>query len=616
MQIKPRQHLLDIWQAVARHSFTGGEWDWGEWGGRSSVADAERLLCLLYPATEMPAFRLDDPDTTEEDVQQALRKAGSRLDIPAHLVTAVAEFMRTHTGEDKRPTFAGGYYFRTRHETEQATEEQRRLGVVDSFSMSITLCLATLGFLKVYENKTRRSDIREAIVELRQATSNRLTAAMVSLLRSFVVNVFDPDASQGRTLCELLGQGRLSQRQVLSKFQYRFRPLRAALVESIYLGIDVQEGLKDENQFFECGWAWSMVKDAPEVETCEPIGPQPEGVADPVPHLYFTVVALDGIQDLFSDRTLTLGLLNTEQQKLAEALRLRWELTQQYWSRVARFDDIRWPLEDIPWRTTGQKLESEYFSLSVAAILVHDLMCRRATDDDLTRTVGVMERLAERGRITSRMTRDDPMVHELHNVGVTLPLQGSERIGPPLQWSMNDFSAQLLKRTIQLCALSRNLASHDRLLRLADDIFDHLWGRRIRDGEGAGLWDNVHAVYPEAEIHKRPLPVSWSITERVTEVMVQAHEMYRQPPIRSLELTELARALISESAHLLGNEQMEPAPTDNGRHGMRLRDMEVKLRRARAVVDEQPGTAYALTLDVLGQLDSLARAREAANRGV
>ncbi|GAA4051092.1 SCO2524 family protein [Streptomyces shaanxiensis] len=616
MQIKPRQHLLDIWQAIARHSFDAGGWQWGDWGKESSVADAERLLCLLYPATEIPAFRLDDPDTTQEDVQQALKRAGGRLEVPASLVTAAADFMRAHTGEDKRPTFAGGYYFGSADKTKPLTEEQRQLGVVDSFSMSVTLCLATLGFLKVYETRTRRSDIKETIAELRQDTSIRLTAAMVSLLRSFTVNVFDTDSSQGATLCELLGQGRLSQRQVLNKFQNRFRSLRAAINESVFLGIDVQEGLKDENQLFECGWAWSMVKDAPEVETSEPIGPQPEGVANAVPYLYFTVVALDGIQDLFSDRTLTLGLLNTEQQKLAEALRLRWELTQQYWSGIARFDADRWPLEDIPWRTTGQKLESAYFSLSVAAILVHDLMRRRATDDDLTRTVAVVERLAERGRITSRMTREDPMVHELHNVGVALPLQGSERVGPPMTWSMTDFSAQLLKRTVQLCTLSRNLASHDRLLRLAEGIFDHMWKRRIRDGEGVGLWDNIHAAYPEAEIHKRRVPVSWSITERVTEVMVQAHQMYQQPPIRSLELTELSRALLSESAHLLGNEQMEPAPKDDGRHGMQLRNIEVKLRRARTLVDEQPGTAYALTLEVLGQLDALARAREAADRGV
>jgi hypothetical protein len=182
-----------------------------------------------------------------------------------------------------------------------------------------------------------------------------------------------------------------------------------------------------------------------------------------------------------------------------------------------------------------------------------------------------------------------------------------------MQWSMTDFSAQLLKRTIQLCTLSRSLASHDRLLRLAEDIFDHLWRRRIGDGEGTGLWDNVHAAYPETPAYEGP--VSWSITERVTEVMVQVHQMYKQPPIRSTELTQLARALLSESTHLLGNEQMEAAPSDDGRHGMQLRNIEVKLRRARDLLDQRPGTAYALALDVLGQLDALTRAREAAAQG-
>ncbi|MGW5465868.1 SCO2524 family protein [Streptomyces sp. NPDC003996] len=614
MQIKPRQHLLDIWQAMGRHSFDEGEWAWGKWGGRSSVADAERLLCLLYPATEIPAFRLDDPDVTQDDVLQALKKGGGRLDLPSRLVTAVAEFMRTHTGEDKSPSFAGGYYFGSRDEATDVTDEQRGLGVVDSYSMSITLCLATLGFLKVYETRTRRGDIHRTIDELRTATSNRLTAAMASLLRSFTVNVFDTDSSQGHMLTRFLGQGRLSQRHVLQKFQDRFSSVRAAIVESLVLGVDVVEGLKDENQFFECGWAWSVVRDAPEVQNVDSIGVQPAGLADPVPHLYFTVVALDGIQDLFSDRTLTLGLLSPEQHGLADALRLRWELTQQFWSGIARFHADRWPLEDIPWPTTGQEhgSESEYFSLSVAAILVHDLMRHRATDDDLTRTVSVMERLAERGRITSRMIRADTMIR-LHNPGVTLPLQGSERLGPPLEWSMNDFSAQLLKRTIQLCTLSRNFASHDRLLRLAEEVFDHVWMRRIRDGEGVGLWDNVCAVYPDSPVGVRPEPVSWSTTERVVEVMVQIHEMYRQPPIRSPELAGLAQALLSESAHLLGNERMEPAPREDGKRGMDLRSIEVKLRRARALVDEQPGTACALAFDVLGGLDALARARDAAD---
>ncbi|MEU0054982.1 SCO2524 family protein [Streptomyces sp. NPDC006334] len=612
MQIKPRQNLLEVWQAIGRHSFDNGEWDWGEWGGRSSVADAERLLCLMYPATEISAFRLDDPDTTQRDVERALRNAGDSTAIPGNLVKVLTHFMEQHRGEG-RPTFAGGYYFSPEDPEQQLTQEQRDVGVVDAYSMSVTLCLATLGFLKVYRGKTQRASTLAQIERLWEATSARLTAAMVSLLRSFTVNVVDVNSDQGQALTRLLGQGRLSQRQVLQRFQERFKQLRAVISESLILGLDadVTDELRNENRMFECGWAWSLVQGAPDVEvepdTAVAIGKQPEGVAHAVPYLYFTVVALDGIPDLFSERTLVLGLLNPEQQKLADALRLRWEITQQYWSAVARFGDGTWPLEEIPWRTTLQQLESEYFSLSVASILVHDLVRRRATDDDLTRTVAVMERLAERGRITSGMTRDDPAIG-LHNPGVTLPLLGSDALGPPMKWTMTDFSAQLLKRTIQLCSLSRNISSQDRLLQLAESILDHLWQRRLSEGHGVGLWDNVHAVYPESPVRQGPL--SWNIMERITECMVAAHGLYDQKPVRSSELTELSKALISEAAHLFGREQMEQAaPALKSPQGEEIKAIEADLRRARRLVGDQPGTAYALALGVLTRLDTLARAR-------
>ncbi|MFJ1971241.1 SCO2524 family protein [Streptomyces sp. NPDC087903] len=607
MQIKPRLQLLDVWQAVAGHSFRSGDWSWGEWGGRSSVADAERLLCLMYPATEIPEFRLDNPDTTQEDVEKALKEMGDTTEIPGSLVRVLSEFMGKHHGGGVGPTFSGGYYFLPEDPEQELTKEQQEIGVVDSFSMSVTLCLATLGFLKIYRTRTNRADTQKLIQGLWDATSQRLTSAMVSLLRSFTVNVFDAESSQGQALCRLLGQQRLSDRVVLQRFQERFKALRAVISESLVLGVEVEEQLRNDNRLFECGWAWSLVRDAPEVETTDDIGEQPRGAADAVPYLYFTVVALDGIQDLFSDRTLTLALLNTEQQRLAEALRLRWEITQQYWSAIARFGEGSWPLEDIPWRTTGQQLESEYFSLCVASILVHDLVRRRATDDDLTRTVGIMERLAERGRITSRMTRDDPAVR-LHNPGVALPLLGSDGQGPAMQWAMTDFSAQLLKRTIQLCSLSRNQASHDRLLQLAEDILGHLWKRRVGEGEGVGLWDNVHAAYPSSE--ERSGPLSWSITERVTECMVAASQLYTQPPIRSAELTALARSLLSESTHLLGKEQMKLAPPAKSQEGEELKGVEADLRRARLLLDTEPGTACALSMGVLRRLDTLARARD------
>ncbi|MCX5263405.1 SCO2524 family protein [Streptomyces sp. NBC_00199] len=612
MLIKPRQHLLEIWQAMTRHSFDDGDWSWGTRSGLSSVEDAERLLCLMFPATEIASLRLDDPDITQDDVAKALKAAGDPTEIPRNLVTILTEFMARHGGDDC-PSFAGGHYYAAEDPGRELTREQREIDVVDSYSMSLTLCLATLGFLKVYRGKTQRASTLAQIDRLSEAASTRLTAAMVGLLRSFTVNVVDIDSSQGRALARLLGQG-LSERQVLQRFQERFKALRAVIGESMTLGLDadVIDELRNENRLFECGWAWSLVKGAPPVEleeaTARAVGTQAEGVAHPVPYLYFTVVALDGIPELISDRTLVLGLLDSEQQKLANALRLRWEITQQYWSAVARFGDGTWPLEDIPWRTTLEQLESEYFSLSVASILVHDLVRRRATDDDLTRTVAVMERLAERGRITSGMTREDPAM-TLHDPGISLPLLGSETLGPPMRWTMADFSAQLLKRTIQLCALSRNIASQDRLLRLAENVLGHLWQRRVGDGAGTGLWDDVHAVYPESPA--RMGPTSWSVTERVTECMVAAHGLYTERPIHSPELRSLTAALLSEAAHLFGKEQMEqPAPLVKSSQGEALKAIEVDLRRARFLLDAQPGTAHALVLGVLARLDSLARARE------
>ncbi|MYR63185.1 hypothetical protein GTY54_45625 [Streptomyces sp. SID625] len=614
MQIKPRQHLLDIWRATARHSFEDGKLLTGDTDGMSSVADAERLLCLLYPATEVPAFRVDQPDTTERDVLRAVERVGSRLEIPLNLITALTQFMRTHTGADDSPTFAGGHYFKPAEAGGELTHDQAQLGVVDSYSMSVTLCLATLGFLKVYETTTTRPEVRRAVEELREATNARLTSAMISLLRSFTVNVFDAESEQGKRLIRVIGQNRQSDRAVLQQFSRRFRPLRATIIESLTRGIQVDESIRDESQLFECGWAWGVVRDAPRVTDLDVQVPgQPDGIADRLPYVYFTVVALDGIQDLFSERTLTLGLLDADQQKLSEALRLRWELSQQYWSAVARFGSERWPLEDLPWQTTGLRLESEYFSLTVAAILVHDLVRRKATDDDLTRTVAIMERLADRGRVTSRMTRNDPAIG-LHHPGVTMPLAGSDRSGGLLLWRMTDFSAQLLKRIVQLAELSRNIDAQDRLLRLAEQTFEHLWNRRIQDGAGIDLWDDVRTVYPDAR--GTPPRMSWSITERIVECLVAARNLYEQQPIRSPELAQLARELLSEATHLFGQEQLEAATgTDSGR-GRTMRSIESRLEHARSLLDDRPATAFALALPVLQELDTLAQARGAATQEV
>ncbi len=193
-----------------------------------------------------------------------------------------------------------------------------------------------------------------------------------------------------------------------------------------------------------------------------------------------------------------------------------------------------------------------------------------------------------------------------------MPLAGSERSGSRLQWRMTDFSAQLLKRTVQLAELSRNIEAQDRLLRLAEQTFEHLWSRRIEDGHGAGLWDDVRAVFPDAKDVNRRL--SWSVTERVTECLVAARNLYEQEPIRSPDLADLARDLLSEATHLFGREQLEASTGDDGSRARAMRSIENRLDHARGLVDERPATAFALALPVLRELDTLAQARTPPRR--
>ncbi|NEB16692.1 hypothetical protein [Streptomyces coelicoflavus] len=61
MQIESRQHLLGIWRALARHAIDAGKLVPGGTGGLSSIARAERLICLPVPAAEVRSTDLVRP---------------------------------------------------------------------------------------------------------------------------------------------------------------------------------------------------------------------------------------------------------------------------------------------------------------------------------------------------------------------------------------------------------------------------------------------------------------------------------------------------------------------------------------------------------------------------
>lgn len=607
MKLQPRQQILAVWRAIARISYQDGKWVWGGRDDGNSLSDAEQLLCILLPATEVPAFRLDRPDETGEDVLAALRHLGDSIEIPRLLIRVLTDYMERYTDETGRPVFSGEGYYAFEDPDNQPTRAQLSLDVVDSFSSSVALSLATVGFVRVFRGVITREDLLREVEALEAKASQRLTAAMIGLLRSFTVNVFEADSPEGQVLCRKANQSGLPQRRIIEELRDEMREINARLRDvTIGSGSGQADDLDHPNRLFECGWSWGIVRDAPTIDINEDVGTQVDGVAQPAPYLYFTVVALEAIEALFSERTRLLGLLNEEQSRLAGALQLRWDLTQSYWSKIASFGSGRWPLEDIPWQTADTE-ESDYFSLLVSSIAVQDLVHRRASDTELSRVGRVLDELANRARITRRpFAAGDPAVG-LHSPGVRVALVGTETHGPGrMSWVVSDFSPLLLKRIVRIAGLLRDTTQRTALLALGDKVWDHLEQRRLPEAPG-GLWDQPSKVFDQiAEVYEQP---SWYYTRRVVECLVTSAEMVGSPPLRSYRLGDVAGDLLSEAEHRFDHELLGGGAEAGPSMRTTLQTASATLARARDVLTEHPGTAMALAQEVLRELDRLSAAR-------
>jgi hypothetical protein len=605
MRIQPRQQLLEIWRATAGYSYRDKTWRWGGRRQANSISDAEQLLCIMFPATELPRFRLDKPDETDEEMIAALAGFGDAMDIPQLLVRVAIDYFTRYSRPDGTPIFSGGTFLYPSEEADEATEEQLGLDVVESFASSIALTLAALGFAKVFLPEVSRPDLQDEVKKLVELANRRLSAAMVGLLRSFTINDFDYTSDEGATLLRTVNQSGKPARRVAESLWLALRETAAGL-RDLNIGIEQVEDLDRPGRLFECGWSWGITTGAPVIDFAVDAGEQRDGYALDAPYLYFTVVALDGIAELFSDRTRLLRLLDEDQNRLANALRLRWDLTQRYWATIAAFDERRWPLEDIPWRTVD-RAESDYFSLLVTSIAARDLALRRDSDEDLSRLGRVLVELANRGRITRRPFENDPAVY-MHLPGVSITLEGTENFGPQLRWVATDFAPLLLKRSVFIASLINDIELRRQLLELADDIWDHLAVRRLDDGDGKDLWDQPADVFRKFE-ERFDLP-SWHHTIRMVESLTTVARMADSHPLRSSALAAFAYDLLAEAEHLYDQELLGGSPESGRAMRSRLETTRQRLRHCREIIDDRPGSAAAVLLNVLRDLDDLAAARQ------
>jgi hypothetical protein len=608
MEIQTRRHILEIWRAAIEHCYRKGQWTWGGRSGRNSISDAEQLLTILYPATAIDSLNVDTVDETADDVLDYLRSLGNAMDIPRQLMKFIGDYMRSYL-VDGTPDFSGASYFDPEDPEATVKDEQRRLHVVDSYSMSVTLCLATLGFLRVYRQGLRSAKTIQEVDELEKLCSQRLTAAMVGLLRSFTVNTFDTNDAAGQMLCGMINQRGVATEVLVRDLLEDLAEIRASLRQEVTIGLgQVADELENRGRLFECGWSWGVVDGASEISlNTTDIGTQVTGVAEARPYLYYTVVALDGIQDLFTERTRTLGLLDPEQQRLSLALQLRSELTRQFWAKIATFGrGGRWPLEDVPWRTTDGR-ESDYYSVLLTSIVVEGGGDRIVNVD---RIGNLLEELANRGRVTRRPVEDDPAIN-LHIPGMQLRLMGSEKIaeGPRLVWTVSSYTLLVLKRVLKVAQLLEDSSDRTRFLDLADLIWTQIEGRRIETGNGRGLWDEPTQVFSGTSYAPYGVP-SWYHTERVVEALVGAAAVTETPTSASDEMVDSARQLLAEAEHLFDRERLRGTNDTGEQMRESFQVVGAKLRRAREILRDRPGTASVLAQDVLRELDMVDAARQ------
>jgi hypothetical protein len=619
MRIRPRQQILDAWEAIARLYRDGGGWRWGGRDGRSSVGDAEQLLCLLGPATAIAPLGLADPDRTADDVADALRAIGSRTEIPRVVLRLTLEYLDTYTTADGTPVFSGGSRFVAMSGDDAAvTAEQRQFEVVDSFAISVTLTLAALTFARALRPALTRGDLLGQVEELRIKAARRLTAALVGLLRSFSVNVFAPDSAFGERQLRRVNQDGRKLRVVIDDLRTQLRRIHARFRDDILLGSGAAESiaLDPSEQLFECGWSWSVLRQAPRIPLDRPLGVagQRDGPAENAPYLYFTAVALGAIEELFSTRTQLLNLLDARQQRLANALELRHQLTHAFWACIATFGTGgRWPVEDVPWQTTDG-LHNEYYSVLVSGMFVGERIKQPAADADLARVGVIFAEQAGRSRITRRAVAEDTAAVAAHDPGEREPLRGSDVRGPQLAWMVSEIAPLLLDRSLRLAGHFDAGAARTRVLDLADRIWEHMLTRRIETGPVRGLWDQPGPAFPEVRDVAIRTGVSWYHTKRVIDCLVSAGRIVSEPPRPSPDLARTAHEMLIEADHLLHVEFFR----EPGRRGQRPRDdleaVGSLLDQARAVAGRTPAVAVALAGEALTTLHRRAQARAQAAR--
>jgi hypothetical protein len=164
-----------------------------------------------------------------------------------------------------------------------------------------------------------------------------------------------------------------------------------------------------------------------------------------------------------------------------------------------------------------------------------------------------------------------------------------------------------MQRALVIATLLRDVEQRDRMLGLADQVWDHLARRRLTGVRADQLWDQPSAVFEGAATYQEP---SWYFTERVVQGLVTAAKLLTEEPLVNVRLGSTANDLLAEAEHLYDMELMNGSTPGVSELGRSLTRIRVSLERGRSLVPTRPGTAVALVSEALRLLDEMAAARQ------
>ena len=624
MPLDAEQELKNVWwewiiHAKSCHDQSDRNSSWSEAffadtrnadEGRNSIMDAEAILCLLLPQGTVPSFDLRSGfksrglgiDTLNSEYGR--RADGELKTEAANLICTIARDFLESNSDDGRPIFSANSYVVA---TEGCPDEFKggSIDIVDSFTLSVSACLQILyllgpnGWGNEGNTKPAIAADCESICDL---AHRRLTAALVGLCNSFAYYEVPRDDWEDATGI--------------------MWPSEDDTIDRIRNRLSVLDITVNPDRAFECGWSWGVHREAKGLPGSlatslivhDDLSPA-NSIADPLPYLYFTLNALEGIPDLFETWVRTEELLTPTELALAARLENLSDLANRYWGALAfaqsKVSRGSWAIEAMPWRTADGSVSLQW-SLYVYSIALNEHRAgRRATRRvDVERLIGVIDELAQRGRMNrplvkndvpseilevlsaqdrERMIRDPALA--LHSPGITLGLYDHEG-SRTFDFLIYDYAPQLLKRAAILLSETPELDLRERLRGLIDKIWDGHLNLRSSEADTRNFhkhWDYPLHAYPDSmsgpatgeqrdDGTQRERVASWYLTERVVEGLVA---MSRADTTRHRRSDSTINAFIQELSDHLTYDLEEEIRKSGSEERERLEHLRSEVSRVR-----------------------------------